>query len=127
MPPIRSPYQTLGVPPTATDAQLRAAYRRLVQLHHPDHNHNSPESTRRFEQVQEAYAQILRERGQYRNIPELATESMALFAPSWEGADLRLDAAYQKCLPEFAARSRAIEPGDLPQAFALLFAPGRPL
>ncbi len=60
--PVRSPYEILGVPPTATDAQLRAAYRRLVQLHHPDHNQNSPESTRRFEAVQDAYAQVLRER-----------------------------------------------------------------
>jgi flagellar biosynthesis/type III secretory pathway protein FliH len=62
--PVRSPYETLGVPPTATDAQLRAAYRRLVQLHHPDHNQGSPESARRFEEVQEAYAQVLRERKQ---------------------------------------------------------------
>src|SRR5947209_2054758 len=60
--PIGSPYQTLGVPPNATDADVRAAYRRLVQLHHPDHNAGSPESARRFEEVQEAYAQILRER-----------------------------------------------------------------
>jgi DnaJ-domain-containing protein 1 len=61
--PIKSPYETLGIKPTATDAEIRAAYRRLVQLHHPDHNQNSPESTRRFEEVQEAYAQIQRERG----------------------------------------------------------------
>jgi curved DNA-binding protein CbpA len=31
-----------------------------VQLHHPDHNHGSPESARRFEEVQEAYASIQR-------------------------------------------------------------------
>jgi len=60
--PIKGPYQVLGVPPTATDRELRAAYRRLVQLHHPDHNAGSPESARRFEEVQEAYAQALRER-----------------------------------------------------------------
>jgi hypothetical protein len=59
---IRSPYQVLGVPPTANDREVRAAYRRLVQLHHPDHNAGSPESARRFEEVQEAYAQVLRER-----------------------------------------------------------------
>jgi enoyl-[acyl-carrier protein] reductase/trans-2-enoyl-CoA reductase (NAD+) len=72
-------------------------------------------------------AQILKERGRYREIHELAAESMALFAPSWDGGDMRLDAAYQECLPEFSARSRAIEPSDLPQALALLFTPGRPL
>jgi curved DNA-binding protein CbpA len=52
------PYRILGVSPGATDAELRAAYRRLVQLHHPDHNGGSPESARRFEEVQTAYARI---------------------------------------------------------------------
>jgi curved DNA-binding protein CbpA len=44
---------------------VRSAYRRLVQLHHPDHNSGSAESERRFEEVQEAYAEIrkLRARG----------------------------------------------------------------
>ena len=31
-----------------------------MQLHHPDHNHGSPESARRFEEVQDAYAEIQR-------------------------------------------------------------------
>ncbi len=52
------PYQTLGVRPSASDAEVRAAYRRLVQLHHPDHNGGSAESARRFEEVQDAYARI---------------------------------------------------------------------
>jgi curved DNA-binding protein CbpA len=46
------------VKPGVSDEELRAAYRRLVQLHHPDHNNGSPESARRFEEVQDAYAQI---------------------------------------------------------------------
>jgi curved DNA-binding protein CbpA len=54
----RDPYRTLGVDPSAPEAELRAAYRRLVQRHHPDHNGGSVESARRFEEVQEAYAQI---------------------------------------------------------------------
>jgi curved DNA-binding protein CbpA len=54
------PYRTLGVKRTATEAELRAAYRRLVQLHHPDHNGGSAESARRFEEVQEAYAEVRR-------------------------------------------------------------------
>jgi curved DNA-binding protein CbpA len=52
------PYQTLGVSAGASDVELRAAYRHQVQLHHPDHNGGSAESARRFEQVQEAYAEI---------------------------------------------------------------------
>jgi curved DNA-binding protein CbpA len=59
------PYATLGVSPAASDAELRAAYRRLVQLHHPDHNGGSRESALRFEAVQAAYGQVreLRARG----------------------------------------------------------------
>jgi curved DNA-binding protein CbpA len=63
MAPSPDPYRTLGLSPSATDAELRAAYRRLVQLHHPDHNGGSPESARRFEAVQEAYAEARRRRG----------------------------------------------------------------
>ena len=54
----RHPYRVLGVGPGATDAEVRAAYRRLVLLHHPDHNGGSAESARRFEEVQEAYATV---------------------------------------------------------------------
>jgi curved DNA-binding protein CbpA len=54
----RDPYQTLGVGADASDRELRAAYRRLVQRHHPDHNGGSAEAARRFEEVQEAYARI---------------------------------------------------------------------
>lgn len=56
------PYKTLGINPSASDAEVRAAYRRLVKLHHPDHNAGSLESTRRFEEVQEAYAAVLQQR-----------------------------------------------------------------
>ena len=60
----RDSYRVLGVDPGATDAQLRSAYRHLVQLHHPDHNGGSPESARRFEEIQEAYARIRAQRDQ---------------------------------------------------------------
>jgi DnaJ-class molecular chaperone len=54
----QDPYKTLGVRPGASDAEVRAAYRHLVQLHHPDHNAGSPESARRFEEIQAAYARV---------------------------------------------------------------------
>src|SRR5689334_8782869 len=52
------PYQTLGISPDAPDAEVRKAYRRLVQKYHPDHNNGSYESEVRFEEVQEAYAKV---------------------------------------------------------------------
>lgn len=65
MPSARpDPYGVLGVGPGTSESELRAAYRRLVQLHHPDHNGGSAESARRFEEVQEAYAAILASRRQ---------------------------------------------------------------
>ncbi|MGH2866886.1 MAG: J domain-containing protein [Solirubrobacteraceae bacterium] len=52
------PYEILGIAANVSDAELRAAYRSAVQRHHPDHNGGSPESARRFEEVQDAYARI---------------------------------------------------------------------
>ena len=58
----RDPYRVLGVNPGVSDAELRSAYRHLVQRYHPDHNAGSPASARRFEEIQEAYAEIQRVR-----------------------------------------------------------------
>jgi DnaJ-class molecular chaperone len=69
--PRSDPYRTLGVRPSASDEEIRAAYRRLVQLHHPDHNGGSAESARHFEEIQEAYAWI-KELRQHRSAPGAA-------------------------------------------------------
>lgn len=58
----RDPYRVLRVPRNASDEEVRSAYRRLAQLHHPDHNGGSLEAARRFEEVQDAYAEIVRRR-----------------------------------------------------------------
>lgn len=63
------PYVVLGVRADASDQEIRSAYRRLVQLHHPDHNNGSPDSERRFEEVQEAYAQVRKLRARSAHAP----------------------------------------------------------
>lgn len=54
----RDPYQVLGLRPGASSEELHDAYRRLVKLHHPDRNGGSPESTRRFQEIQQAYEEV---------------------------------------------------------------------
>jgi len=66
-------------------------------------------------------AEILKERGEYKDLPELAYDSMEIWRPSWTGADVRLDAAYQACLPEFHTRKDRLGPADVPAAFSRLF------
>lgn len=60
--PLSDPYAMLGVSPGASDGEVRSAYRRLVQRHHPDHNAGSPEAARQFALVQAAYARVLERR-----------------------------------------------------------------
>jgi curved DNA-binding protein CbpA len=81
------PYVTLGVARDAGDAELRAAYRRLVQLHHPDHNGGSAESAQRFEEVQEAYAEVRRQRSSGSGAPRARRTSSSASASSPPSGD----------------------------------------
>lgn len=56
------PYAVLGVAPDVSEVELRRVYRELVKRHHPDHNGGSPESARRFAQIQSAYVAIAERR-----------------------------------------------------------------
>lgn len=59
MPPrVRDPYEVLGVDPSATPAEIKAAFRRLAVQHHPDRNPGDPDAHARFKEVNLAH-QIL--------------------------------------------------------------------
>jgi len=47
-------YKVLGIEKTATDQDIRKAYRKLVRKHHPDLNQGDKESERKFKEVNEA-------------------------------------------------------------------------
>src|SRR5207248_9105788 len=53
-PEYKDYYQTLGVTRTASEKELKSAYRRLARQYHPDVN-KDPKATERFKLINEAY------------------------------------------------------------------------
>lgn len=55
---MNDPYRTLGVSPSVTKAEIKAAYRRLARQWHPDLHKQDPTATRRFREINEAYREL---------------------------------------------------------------------
>ncbi|MDX2050810.1 MAG: molecular chaperone DnaJ [Polyangiaceae bacterium] len=55
---MRDPYEVLGVSRGASEADIKAAFRRLAMQHHPDKNPDSPDAHDRFTEINQAH-QIL--------------------------------------------------------------------
>ncbi|ADB41673.1 DnaJ C-terminal domain-containing protein [Spirosoma linguale] len=47
-------YSVLGIPKTASDEDIKKAYRKLARKHHPDLNPNDAEASKKFQQINEA-------------------------------------------------------------------------
>src|SRR5687768_8686010 len=49
------PYATLGIARTATEKDVKSAYRKLAKELHPDRNKDNPKASERFSDVTKAY------------------------------------------------------------------------
>jgi len=52
---MKDPYKVLGVPPGASQDEIKKAYRQKAKEYHPDLNPNDPEAARKMNEVNEAY------------------------------------------------------------------------
>lgn len=55
---VRDPYDVLGVDKSATQDEIKGAFRRLASQHHPDRNPDDASASQRFKEINAAY-QIL--------------------------------------------------------------------
>lgn len=62
---MSDPYKVLGVSPSATDEEIKAAYRELAKKYHPDNYANTPLAdfaTEKMKEINEAYDTIVSQR-----------------------------------------------------------------
>src|SRR6266852_2231437 len=52
---FRDYYKTLGVARTASEAEIKSAYRKLARKYHPDVNPNNKDAEVKFKEINEAY------------------------------------------------------------------------
>jgi molecular chaperone DnaJ len=67
-------YETLGVSKTASEAEIKKAYRKLAIKHHPDKNQGDKDAEEKFKEISQAY-EVLSDTGKRRQYDQLGHEA----------------------------------------------------
>src|ERR687885_631032 len=84
--PTRDPYEVLGVPRDADEAQIKKAFRRLPRELHPDVNRHDPDAEEKFKEAAEA-DEILNDQERRAMYDRYGHEGLRSggYAPNFEG------------------------------------------
>src|SRR5207249_8128804 len=87
---FRDYYESLGVPRSAKEEEIKKAYRKLARKYHPDLNPHKKQAEEKFKKVQEAY-EVLSDADKRKKYDQLGAnwKNGAEFTPppNWEGFD----------------------------------------
>jgi curved DNA-binding protein len=114
----RDYYGTLGVEPTATDDEIRKAYRQLALRWHPDRNRQDPDAAERFKVISEAYAVLIDARKRRDYDAARASGRQTAYAETREDifrdlfADARASAIFEELARELARMGLTVERRD---------------
>jgi len=114
---IKSLYERLGVSQTASESELKQAYRTLAHQWHPDHNPGrESESKIEFIAVSEAYKELSVDAQRvFNELPK--SEHNEEFYEFYD----EIMKAMEKATPELAAAFRAFGGSSLPPSFEAMF------
>ena len=84
----RDYYEVLGVSKTATDEEIKKAYRKLAKKYHPDMNPGDKEAEKKFKEASEAYAVLSdkEKRSQYDQFGHAAFDGTGGFGAGGSGS-----------------------------------------
>ena len=115
---MNDPYSVLGVARTASDAEIKKAYRELARKYHPDNYADNPLAdlaSEKMKQINEAYDQINRERSGGAQTQSAYTGPQSGFYGPASGSGTTGENAQA-----FNAARAAINAGDLDRAEMIL-------